>query len=409
MRSQSTKLIGILTILVILLLASGCVEDGDLQPESESVELGSAESVRAEIGMGVGELKVAGGAAELLEADFSYNIAQWKPEVKYSVSDNQGLLTVQQPSIKGGIPKGDIRYDWDIRLNNDVPLELSVDLGAGDGNFELGSLSLTQLELQMGAGETTVDLTGDWKRDLDAHIECGIGEVTLQLPSNVGVRVDAEGAIAEIHASDLKWDGDAYVNDAYGKSEVTLHIDLEVGVGEINLELEEHQEELVAVQNETVQAKVGDVADQNETAQAKVGDTIRVHYTGTLDDGTVFDSSVGREPLQFTIGLGQMIPGFDKGVVGLNLSESKTITIPADQAYGPYRADLVQVVARDQLPPDSELEVGQMLQASQPNGQIILVTITNVTDSDVTLDANHRLAGKNLTFEIQLVEIVSSA
>ena len=162
-----------------------------------------------------------------------------------------------------------------------------------------------------------------------------------------------------------------------------------------SVELEEHQEELVE--------------DQNEIAQAKVGDTIKVHYTGTLDDGTVFDSSVGREPLQFTIGRGQMIPGFDKGVVGLNLSESKTITIPADQAYGPYRADLVQVVARDQFPTDSELEVGQMLQANQPNGQIILVTITNVTDSDVTLDANHRLAGKNLTFEIQLVEIVSSA
>ncbi len=159
--------------------------------------------------------------------------------------------------------------------------------------------------------------------------------------------------------------------------------------------LEEHQEELVAV--------------QNETAQAKVGDTIRVHYTGTLDNGTVFDSSVGRKPLNFTIGLGQVIPGFDKAVVGLNLNESKTITIPADQAYGQYRADLVQVAARDQFPPDSELEVGQVLQVSQPNGQIILVTITNVTDTDVTLDANHHLAGKNLTFEIQLVEIVSSA
>ena len=162
-----------------------------------------------------------------------------------------------------------------------------------------------------------------------------------------------------------------------------------------SVELEEHQEEIVA--------------DQNEMAQAKMGDTIKVHYTGTLDDGTVFDSSVGRRPLEFTIGLGQMIPGFDKGVVGLNLSESKTITIPADQAYGPYRADLVQVVARDQFPQDSELELGQMLQASQPDGQIIRFTITNVTDSDVTLDANHRLAGKNLTFEIQLVEIVSSA
>ena len=185
--------------------------------------------------------------------------------------------------------------------------------------------------------------------------------------------------------------------------------DLQTESKPIELEERQHQEELVAVQKETAQAKVDDVAVQNETAQAKVGDTIRVHYTGTLEDGTVFDSSIGREPLQFTVGQGQMIHGFDKGVVGLNLSESKTITVPADLAYGPYREDLVQVVARDQFPPDSELEVGQMLQANQPNGQIILVTVTNVTDSDVTLDANHRLAGKNLTFEIQLVEIVSSA
>ncbi len=142
------------------------------------------------------------------------------------------------------------------------------------------------------------------------------------------------------------------------------------------------------------------------TATAKVGDTVKVHYTGTLEDGSVFDTSIGREPLQFTIGEGQMIPGFENGVIGMKLGESKTITIPEDQAYGPHYEELVLVISRDQLPEGMEPEVGQRLQTAQPNGQIIIVTITEVSESTVTVDANHRLAGKTLTFEIQLVEIL---
>ena len=139
---------------------------------------------------------------------------------------------------------------------------------------------------------------------------------------------------------------------------------------------------------------------------AKVGDTVQVHYTGSLEDGSVFDTSVEREPLQFTIGQGQMIPGFEQGVIGMQLGESKTITIPADQAYGPYNEELVEVVERDHLPADMEPEVGQRLQSTQANGQRIVVTIINVSGSNITVDANHPLAGKDLTFEIQLVEII---
>ena len=141
------------------------------------------------------------------------------------------------------------------------------------------------------------------------------------------------------------------------------------------------------------------------TATAKEGDTVKVHYTGTLDDGTVFDSSIGREPLQFTLGEGQMIPGFEQGVLGMKLGESKTFTIPADQAYGPYHEGLVGEISRDQLQPGREPEVGQQLQATQTNGQIIIVTIINVSETNVTVDANHELAGEDLTFAIQLVEI----
>ena len=142
------------------------------------------------------------------------------------------------------------------------------------------------------------------------------------------------------------------------------------------------------------------------TAQtAKVGDTVAVHYTGTLADGSVFDSSIGREPLQFTLGEGQMIPGFEQAVIGMALGETKTVTIPADQAYGPYYEERVFVIPRDQLPPGMEPEVGQKLPMQDATGQILIVTVKEVSATSITLDANHELAGKDLTFEIQLVEI----
>ncbi|HAJ64940.1 MAG TPA: peptidylprolyl isomerase [Cyanobacteria bacterium UBA8543] len=139
--------------------------------------------------------------------------------------------------------------------------------------------------------------------------------------------------------------------------------------------------------------------------QAKPGDTVKIHYTGKLDDGTVFDSSVSREPLEFTLSGGQVIPGFDQAVVGMSPGETKTQKIPMDQAYGPYREEMVVEIAREQMPPDLQPEVGQQLQIQQANGQTVPVMVTVVTDSTVTLDANHPLAGEDLTFDIQLVEV----
>ena len=140
--------------------------------------------------------------------------------------------------------------------------------------------------------------------------------------------------------------------------------------------------------------------------QAKSGDTVKIHYTGKLDDGTIFDSSANREPLEFILDSGQVIPGFDSAVMGMSPGESKTEKIPMDQAYGPYRVEMVIEVDKQQLPPDLDPEVGQQLQIQQTNGQIIPVYVTEVNDSTVTLDANHPLAGQDLTFDIQLVEIV---
>ncbi len=141
-------------------------------------------------------------------------------------------------------------------------------------------------------------------------------------------------------------------------------------------------------------------------AQAKYGDTVKVHYTGKLDDGTVFDASVNGDPLQFTIGSGQIIPGFEQAVVGMNPGESKTVKIPAEDAYGQRREDLVLEVEKSQLPEGLKPEVGLQLQSRQPDGRIIVLTIADISESHVTLDANHPLAGKDLTFDIQLIEII---
>ena len=138
---------------------------------------------------------------------------------------------------------------------------------------------------------------------------------------------------------------------------------------------------------------------------AKTGDTVRIHYTGTLTDGSTFDSSDGREPLEFTVGAGQIIPGLDGAIAGMAVGESKSVEIPADQAYGAADPNARQAVPRDQVPSHIPLDIGTRLQLQAPTGQTIPVTVTEVTEAHVVLDANHPLAGKDLTFEVELVEI----
>lgn len=141
-------------------------------------------------------------------------------------------------------------------------------------------------------------------------------------------------------------------------------------------------------------------------AQAKAGDTVRVHYTGRLADGREFDSSVGRDPLEFTIGSRSLIPAFEDAVIGLDIGQSENLTIPAADAYGARVDEAVQTVERSMIPAEVELEPGKVLQATAPGGQQMMLTVVELTDETVTLDANHPLAGEDLTFDIKLVEIV---
>jgi peptidylprolyl isomerase len=140
-------------------------------------------------------------------------------------------------------------------------------------------------------------------------------------------------------------------------------------------------------------------------SQAKSGDTVKIHYTGTLDDGTEFDSSAGREPLEFSIGGGQVIAGFDKAVDGMAVGENKTVTIPPAEAYGDRHEKLLQQVPISSLPEDMKPKVGMQLQSQSPDGQAMSLVIAEVSEESITVDAHHPLAGPALTFAIELVEI----
>jgi peptidylprolyl isomerase len=140
--------------------------------------------------------------------------------------------------------------------------------------------------------------------------------------------------------------------------------------------------------------------------QAKNGDTVKIHYTGRLQNGAVFDSSSEREPLQFNIGSGQVIPGFEEAVTGMVVGEKKTAQIPCDKAYGEKNPSMIMVIDRKHVPAEIDPEVGQRLQVGSPSGQLLAVTVMEVNDENITLDANPPLAGEDLTFDIELVEIV---
>ena len=210
---------------------------GKMQHDSKSVDPKNAQSARAQLKMGAGELNVTGGADKLMEAEFSYNVSEWKPKVSYDVSGKKGELVVKQGSANGGNLSGGARNEWDISMNDEMPTDLVVRLGAGESNLDLDSLTLTGLDLRMGAGKSTVDLSGDYARDFDATIEGGVGQATVLLPSGIGVKAKAAGGLGKINAKGLKKVGDSYVNEAYGESDTNLSVDVKGGVGEINLKV----------------------------------------------------------------------------------------------------------------------------------------------------------------------------
>lgn len=256
-------LLGSLIVLIFALTACNfsTMETGPTETKNETVELGGAETAVVDILMGLGELNVSDGADDLMDAEFTYNVEDWEPEVDYAVSGSNGRLTIRQPDSEfEGIPNNDVENSWNLQFNEDIPMEMDVTLGAGESNLDLRSLNLERLSVESGAGTSTIslgdsplrivdiqagvgemnlDLSGGWEEDANITIETGIGDTTILVPSDVGVIVHADLGIGDLDANGFRVQGNNYVNDAYGESSTTLSVDLQGGIGGITLQLTE--------------------------------------------------------------------------------------------------------------------------------------------------------------------------
>ncbi len=223
-------------VTISLLGLTGCVEwepSGPTRTESRSIDLDKSELVDVMLRMGAGELNVRGGSGKLMESEFRYNRPGLKPEVRYDASGFRGHLVVEEPSHTHH--GGSRDYRWDVRLNDEKPIDLEVHFGAGEGRLDVGSLTLRSLDVHMGVGELRVDLRGTPKNDYNVSIHGGVGEATIYLPSGVGVIADAKGGIGGVNARGLRNRDGRYVNDEYGHAKVTLRLDVRGGIGAINL------------------------------------------------------------------------------------------------------------------------------------------------------------------------------
>ncbi len=242
MKRKNLKVVVLLAVVITLLAAAGCAPSkpvyrvGALQTRSQSVALDDAQSESVEIGFGLGMLKVSGGASDLLQAKFDYNVDQLNPQVAHQ-GGTLSVLTPEYTHAPVSLWNAEgFRNEWNLQLNDSVPMKMHVVMGAGGADLQLGSLSLTSLDLDAGAGPVFVDLTGNRQADLDAIITGGLGEITLRLPSSDCVRVDITRGLGGVHAHGLIEDGSGYANTACGTSKAAVRIDIGGGVGDINLE-----------------------------------------------------------------------------------------------------------------------------------------------------------------------------
>jgi hypothetical protein len=202
----------------------------------QTIDLKGAKAVRMSVKMPSGELRMDGGAGQVLDADFAFGAGWLAPQVDYSVSDGVGELEIGQESSGQLMIKSD--NTWNLKVNDALPLDLEVDLGAGRGEFRFAKVNLTRLELNIGAGQAIVDLSGERAKDLEAEVQGGVGEATIRLPKSVGVVATVHGGLGSIDTQGLREEDGQYVNEAYGKSPTTIHLTVQGGIGSIKLQQE---------------------------------------------------------------------------------------------------------------------------------------------------------------------------
>ena len=226
----------LLPLAAALCLSSCIIETttGPVRHDSRTIERDASERVHVDLTMGAGNLILRGGAKKLLNADFTYNVTEWRPEVRYDSTSTHGNLTIRQGENRHA-HIGRARNEWDLELNDDVPLDLTMHFGAGEARLDLGSLSLRSVEVNMGVGKLEMDLRGNPQHNYAVHIRVGIGEAIVRLPANVGVYAEGAGGIGEISAQGMRRESNHWVNDAYEDSKVRIHLDIHGGIGSIRL------------------------------------------------------------------------------------------------------------------------------------------------------------------------------
>jgi len=208
---------------------------GAVKTESQTVDLDSATLANIQIEFSAGELKVQGGTSNLMDASFRYNADDWQPQVNYSENSTQGDLRVSQEENDRVPVGGGLINEWEIRLSENIPMDLLIRTGAGNSQLDLGGLDITSLTVETGAGVTNVNLDGNWEHDVNVSIQGGVGELTVNLPTEMGLRVEMETALVAVTANGLINQENGYVNQAYGTAPHTLTLRLQAGVGSVVL------------------------------------------------------------------------------------------------------------------------------------------------------------------------------
>ncbi len=227
-----------LVLIPLTLGLAGCVIDvhntGPVQHDAISIPRDKSEFLRVNLTMGAGNLSVSPGSGQFVDGAMTYNVEYWKPVVNYTSAAGHGTLDINQPGTHHG-QTGNVKYDWDLHIANDIPVDLTVHFGAGEAHLDLGNLFLRSVDVEMGVGELTMDLRGAPRRDYEVRVRGGIGQATIRLPHDAGVYAKAQGGIGSVHSTGLRQEGDHLVNDAYDHSKASIHLDIQGGIGEIDL------------------------------------------------------------------------------------------------------------------------------------------------------------------------------
>jgi len=227
-------------ITALIVGASGCVRNTKTQTEAKNIELDDAKRVSINVKMGAGELDILGGSDKLMEGKFIYDVPAWKPPtIEYSKKGEDGRLNLEQSFSRNflGVSSGSSK--WNLKLNKSISTDISLFLGAGSGNILLKGMNLENVQVTMGAGKLNMDLSGNWKKNIIVDVNGGVGNANIILPKNIAVVVNVTKGIGKISAEGFSLSGDAYVNDAYGKSDITMRVKINNGVGETKLILSE--------------------------------------------------------------------------------------------------------------------------------------------------------------------------